>query len=266
MFLTRVLTAAVLIGVIAAALWWWPAWTFDGLVLLTTVLALAEFYRLTLTRTRYYRVIALGAGVVVAIAQLWPQPWLPLPALLCGLLFLVTVLFMWRLPTLEPFAPRVGIVISGIVYLALTLPYLSWLRRADHGPALVSLLILMVACSDTAAYLVGRSCGRHRLAPLISPKKTWEGAIAGIAGSVLGFVIGRTAFWPGLPWGSGVGLALAISVVAPLGDLVESAIKRGVHVKDSSQLLPGHGGVLDRIDAYLFTAPLVYYFAGWFWR
>jgi phosphatidate cytidylyltransferase len=122
------------------------------------------------------------------------------------------------------------------------------------------LLILTVALSDTAQYYSGRAFGRHLLAPVISPKKTIEGAIGGFAGAMLG--LGLLGHWwlPHVPLQWRLSLAVAIAAVGIVGDLFESLLKRSVGVKDASSLIPGHGGVLDRIDALLFAAPVFYAF------
>ena len=158
-----------------------------------------------------------------------------------------------------------------LVYVAWPLTLIPRILLAEDGTALLLFLFLCVWCGDIAALYVGRAFGRRKLAPTLSPNKTWEGAIASVFGS-LAFGMGlillgdwldarNSAFtrlhtsWP--PWHF-VLLAIALNLAAQLGDLAESALKRGVGVKDSGTLLPGHGGVLDRIDALLFAAPVLW--------
>ena len=157
-----------------------------------------------------------------------------------------------------------------MVYIGYTLLALPALREQANGPSLVTFLLCVIWAGDTAAYYVGRSWGRHKLAPTISPNKTWEGSLGSMAGSLLiAFILIELAallqahdsvvlsypddlqFW--------LILAAVINLAGQVGDLAESALKRSVNVKDSGSLLPGHGGVLDRIDAMLLAAPALWY-------
>ena len=168
----------------------------------------------------------------------------------------------------------------GFAYIALPLGFLVQLREQWAGAFLIFCLLLIVWAGDIFAYFVGRTVGRHLMSPRISPKKTWEGAIASVVASVIvGALLFSHAqdvsqffmnlhlidrrdgmFTPDVPplW-----LAVVINIAAQLGDLVESLIKRGADVKDSGALLPGHGGMLDRIDALLFAAPVMWFYAAW---
>ena len=160
--------------------------------------------------------------------------------------------------------------IFGLLYIGLALVTVPLIWAQEHGPALLLLLFCVVWSGDVAALYVGRSLGRHKLAPRLSPNKTWEGSIASVGGSLLVTVLLiLLAEWmqrhnlPGLSydgsWLHWLLLAVVLNVSAQLGDLVESALKRGAKVKDSGSLLPGHGGVLDRIDALLLAAPVLWY-------
>ena len=170
------------------------------------------------------------------------------------------------------------------VYVALPLGFLVQIREQVSGAFLLLYLLLLVWAGDIFAYFVGRSLGRHLLSPRISPRKTWEGTLASLIASL---VVGMLLYKYALPISSGLLnahliekrdglfaletprlwptllLSAAINVAAQLGDLVESLIKRGAGVKDSGTLLPGHGGMLDRIDALLFAAPVLWYYASW---
>jgi phosphatidate cytidylyltransferase len=160
--------------------------------------------------------------------------------------------------------------VFGLLYIGLSMSTLYLLSSQDNGPSLLLFLVLVVWSGDIAALYVGRAFGRWKLAPKLSPNKTWEGSFASIAGSVLITLLliylsrvltARdidTLSYPGNR-GLWVGLAVLVNVAAQIGDLVESAIKRGAGVKDSGHLLPGHGGMLDRIDALLLAAPVLWY-------
>ena len=180
--------------------------------------------------------------------------------------------------------PAAAAAVFAFTYIALPLGMLVQLRQQWAGGFLLLYLLLVVWSGDIFAYFVGKSIGRHLMAPRISPKKTWEGAAASLAASL---AVGVLLFHYALPLSSAllnaglierrdgvfglekpalwpiILLTFAINMAAQLGDLVESLIKRGANVKDSGTILPGHGGMLDRIDALLFAAPLLWYYAAW---
>jgi phosphatidate cytidylyltransferase len=156
----------------------------------------------------------------------------------------------------------------GVFYVAFLGSHMILLR---DGPRLVGIshsegfAVVMSAfaatwCSDTSAYLVGRAVGRHKLMPAVSPGKTWEGAVAGLAGAVGGLALVRWLLDGPVPWPQMLPLGAGLGVVALIGDLVESSLKRSVGWKDTSKIIPGHGGVLDRFDSFLFVAPVLYYY------
>ena len=150
-----------------------------------------------------------------------------------------------------------------ILYVGWLLGYLVALRGLDNGRSWVFLAIFVTFGSDSAAYFIGSSFGKHKLAPTISPKKTWEGAIGGMAGaaavSLLFLCVKPVQLTSYLNWWQLVIIALAISAVGLMGDLVESLFKRNTGVKDSGSIFPGHGGMLDRMDSIVFAVVLVYY-------
>jgi len=157
---------------------------------------------------------------------------------------------------------------AGILYIGWLLSYLVALRGLDDGRDWVFLALFATFGSDTAAFFVGRALGRHKLAPNISPGKTWEGAIAGVFGSIIVSLVLVNLLSLPLSNVGAILLGLLISLFGQLGDLVESLLKRNMGVKDSSKLIPGHGGFLDRIDSIIFTGLVVYYWvladnAGW---
>jgi phosphatidate cytidylyltransferase len=131
---------------------------------------------------------------------------------------------------------------------------------------LLSFFLLVLMGSDTGAYYAGRALGKHKLAPSVSPGKTWEGAAGGMAASLLAAALAHYWFFPELPLSAALPLAAVMNVLGVVGDLTESALKRGAKAKDAAQILPGHGGFLDRLDSLLFNAPVIYYFALYYWR
>jgi phosphatidate cytidylyltransferase len=164
-----------------------------------------------------------------------------------------------------------SVSIFSLVYAGLTLTAIPALRAESNGPSLVIFLLCVVWAGDITALYVGRAWGRHKLAPVLSPNKTWEGSLGSVAGSLLvaGVLLGLAALleiWNSTKlsysddvWWYWLLLAVVVNVAAQLGDLAESALKRSAGVKDSGDLLPGHGGILDRIDALLLAAPVMWY-------
>ncbi len=158
-----------------------------------------------------------------------------------------------------PRAPRrVGLAVLGAAYPGLLLGTLVRLRLLPDGFGWLILTLTVTWLNDSGAYFVGRAYGRRKLYPRISPSKTWEGAAGGLLASIGGALAVKSLGWlPQLPWWASVVVGAGAGVLGPLGDLAESMLKRAYEAKDSSPLLPGHGGLLDRIDALLFTAPFV---------
>ncbi|MEA2560862.1 MAG: phosphatidate cytidylyltransferase [Acidobacteriota bacterium] len=164
-----------------------------------------------------------------------------------------SLILLSRVPLAETL-DSLGILGFGVLYFALLISSLHYLKEAD--PWLVFLLFAVVWLGDTAAYYVGSKLGRHKMAPVISPKKSWEGAAAGFVASILAAAV--WSWWRLGRIDAKVLVAAALTAAAAqIGDLVESMIKRGSGVKDSGNVLPGHGGILDRIDAMLFAAPVL---------
>jgi len=134
-------------------------------------------------------------------------------------------------------------------------------RDVADGSLWVFVAIAATFSNDTGAYFAGRGFGRHKLYPSVSPGKTWEGALGGLAASVLALVVSRATFFPALTWSDVLAVAIPAAIVGPAGDLVESLIKRASGAKDSGKLIPGHGGMLDRIDALLFVGSWIFLYA-----
>ncbi len=156
----------------------------------------------------------------------------------------------------------IAVTVLGMIYVGWFFSYLLFIRSLTEHGGYLFFLIFTVWAMDIAAYLAGRLFGKTRLVPSISPKKTWEGALAGFLVAILAsFILNEMA---GLQTWQGLIIGALIGIFGQYSDLVESLIKREAGVKDSSDLLPGHGGVLDRIDSFVLTAPLMYYFVVWF--
>jgi phosphatidate cytidylyltransferase len=206
--------------------------------------------------------VGLAAAVLVlAVAQLPELRYdVSLEAVLVGILVGAGIVALgFGRPTPESL-PRASMLVMGPIYVGLPLGTLVW-TRAAFGPAAVTWLLATIAISDSAQYYSGRLLGRTKLSPAISPAKTVEGAIGGVvAAGVAGFALGPWAMPDWSPLRSAA-IAVVLAIVGIIGDLFESILKRGAGVKDSSHLIPGHGGVLDRLDSYLFAAPVFYLIA-----
>ena len=255
----RIFTALMLIGLISVVLLWMPKWVFDAMLILVVILGLNEFFGLMAANDSFCKATGMIFGVALTFLLVYvgPKDWL-FPALIFSVFF-ISMLYMIYYTTTEGVPAKIGITILGMLYLPLPLSTFSWLRGADHGRFLVVLTISIAALGDTFAYLIGKSMGRRSLAPLISPNKTIEGFLASFVGGVLASLICWRAFDVELPVHFVVITGILGAFTGAMGDLIESLIKRSVHVKDSGNLLPGHGGMLDRVDALIFTAPLVYF-------
>jgi phosphatidate cytidylyltransferase len=168
--------------------------------------------------------------------------------------------YLFRFRDIPTVAGRYAATVSGIVYAGFLTTFLAFLKRIDpHQVGDTVLLVLIVAwVADTGGYFAGRFLGKAKLYEAVSPKKTWAGAWGGLAGSFLGVALLKVFFATWLGWDDVVLIAIPGGILGQLGDLAESLIKRSTGVKDSGSLLPGHGGILDRIDAVLFIAPYVY--------
>jgi phosphatidate cytidylyltransferase len=185
---------------------------------------------------------AVGLGLFIVVAS-------------ASMLIWVIELFS---PERETAPERVGHVLAALLFSSVGMTALSALRAGPSGGVWVALVLVATWSNDTAAYAVGRMFGRHRLWPAVSPKKTWEGLAGGFWGGVLGLLLMRPWLPPQVSDAFCLGAGVAVGVVAPVGDLCKSMLKRAYHVKDMSTLLPGHGGVLDRIDGVLFAAPVIW--------
>lgn len=169
--------------------------------------------------------------------------------------------FLFSIRDIRHSAAEAALLVMGIVYVPILLTHLVWLRALPHGIDWIFLMLVIVMSGDTAAYYVGSSLGKHKLYPVVSPNKSIEGAIGGLFGSLLGTFVVKFTFFPELTIVDCLVTALVLGILGQLGDLFESLLKRSFGVKDSGVIIPGHGGILDRLDSILFAAPAAYYYA-----
>jgi phosphatidate cytidylyltransferase len=225
-----------------------------------------EFYRLgTHAGARPLTVFGIIWGVLFVVAALFQVDWATASLLASAAVLPLIWLAVFRR---ETWLQSWGWTLAGILYLGWMVGHYVMLRQMDHGRELVILAIFTTFACDTSAFFIGRAWGRHHMTPRISPHKTWEGAAGGFAGAVaaaaaLCYLLNLSDWTLPLSYLEAVGAGCLVGVAAQLGDLLESLLKRRAGVKDSGNLLPGHGGVLDRIDSLVFTGVIVYYFVLW---
>jgi phosphatidate cytidylyltransferase len=236
-----------------------PAWAFFLLVSGIVVLGLREYYQLVGLGGEG-RVVWAGVGFGWVLCLAFFLAGTALAALVVVLMLLVFVVEGLVSGRAHEEAVRVlAAGVLGVFYVGWLLSYLVWIRALPNGERYIIILMLAIWCGDTAAYYWGSAFGKRKLAPRISPGKTVEGAGACVVGALAGALLARWWFLPHLPLGQACAVGLLTGVIGQVGDASESVLKRRAGVKDSGALIPGHGGVLDRVDSILFAAPAVYY-------
>ena len=259
--LKRTLTAMVLIPLVVTAILYFPRIWFFALIQAIILAALVEFYNLPRRKKMFPK---KGLGITVALifaASFYFPTFSIMTALFAGLVMCAFyyVLTVNDVDKLAFFPASMALTYFGAVYLCFTLNHIIWLRDR-HDPLLILYLLAVIFIGDSGAMFVGRWMGKHKMTPLASPNKTWEGSIGGLVTGAGGGLAFQQLFFPGdaLVW-KVVVFALLLQVVAQVSDPFESLFKRSSGVKDSSNLLPGHGGFLDRVDSLILAIPLFYY-------
>ena len=252
----RVASAVVIFGLFLGSLllggWW-----FAAFVILAMIVSTGEFY--ATVRSEEVRPLALFGLLGVVFMGVGAQ--LTGAAAIAGwaaAFAVVTILFLTLSPRRQPLEDA-AVTIGGMVWVGL-LSFAVLIAQGPHPVAYILFVVLIVAANDTGAYFVGRALGRRKLSPVISPKKTWEGLIGGfIAGLVIASILATFPAWETIGIAKALVAGAVVGLIAPLGDAVESMVKRSLGVKDMGSVLPGHGGMLDRIDGFLFVVPAIYF-------
>lgn len=263
----RLLVAVVFVPAILALLYVVPPIGFYCLVVWACATAAFELFGMVSNRDRVAQIYGVVTSVAISVA-VWMRPadprvWITIAiaAPLFGLLFPLV-----RLGDLSTAGLRAATFAFGPLYCGLPLTFLALMRRdvSARGPGFVILSLMLAWFADTGGYFAGRFLGKHKLYEAVSPKKTIEGSIGGLFGALVGATWATFGYCSGsLPIVHAVGLALVGGALGQAGDLAESLLKRSTGVKDSGGILPGHGGILDRIDALMFTATTVWLYLLW---
>ncbi len=273
---TRLITAFIALPILIASIiapWYYPdaVWFFVAIVVLALAAGLFEFYSLTkkLALKADAGVGFLGASALI-LAFIFDAPATAPELLMLTLagfiaLLLITQTFRFQ-KDFSKMLTGIGVTLLGVLYVVFLGGFLiSTAVGFESIPGLSTKLLLFFLIvmfgSDSGAYFTGKAAGKHKLAPAISPGKTIEGLVGGIVAAAAFAALAIWLFFPELPYTVGIPLAIAMAVIGVLGDLAESAMKRGSDTKDAATILPGHGGLLDRLDSLLLNAPILYYFA-----
>ncbi len=253
---TRLLSAAVLLPLVAFVVYA-GSLPFTVMAILFATLAGYELY--SMMKAQGYRPFLVLGLLIIALLTVDHSLPLPRNVLLTGT-FIATLLWPLFAGDREGTLVNWALTLAGAFYIGWMAVHMVMLRALPHGLAWTAIALLGTWGTDSGAYLAGKTWGRCALAPKISPKKTWEGAVGGfLTGTAITVLLAHQ--WIGLPLPLATACGFLIAIAAILGDLIESWIKRQVQAKDSSHIIPGHGGVLDRIDSLLLAGVVVYYFA-----
>ncbi len=257
--LTRTIAGLVGLGLVLPALFFGGTLAVDILVALVIGVGLWEFSSMAFQDRPvlwgFWRLALPGYGVFLAV--LYGPPGSVAPVLVLGALFLLLAV-LFRSGPVEGAAEKAGLLLLGVTWIPGLFVALPLLRRLEDGLAWILFMLVVTWLGDTGAYFAGRALGKHKLYEKISPKKTWEGAIGGAITAVLGGLVVREIGLPHIGMGTCILLAVLLVSSGIVGDPVESMVKRTFGVKDSGRIMPGHGGILDRIDSLLFTSPVLY--------
>lgn len=257
----RWITALILIAIVLGVLWTENPLALGVLVCAAGMLAFHEYWNITIARkpnvTSSIPILVISGAIVIAMAGASMYASLPgLMSAVCANLILMTIFTLWKFSEAPDILDLFASQVVGVMYIFLPLCLAMIIQAMPQGGLWIVWILIVVFANDTCAFFAGTAWGKHKLAPGVSPQKSVEGSLAGLGGSlVLGFLFALIFFQDLSLSLHMIPCAILLAVAGQLGDLLESAIKRRADVKDSGSLLPGHGGVLDRIDGLLMALP-----------
>src|SRR5574337_18211 len=258
MHLKRILSAAVLLPAFLLLVQFGTAFHFFLLVALAILIGLYEFYGMAKAGGWHpLTPLGMGCGVALSCIEFFgaPTPWLI--SSVAGTIVLLLISLLGGTDQKEA-TSRGAITLFGLIYVAVLLSFPALLRTMELGRTYIFYLVFVTWAGDTGAFYVGSTMGKRLLCPSISPRKTVEGSVGGLICSVAASGLARLWFWEGLGAVEIVVMGVGLGLMGQVGDLCESMLKRSFGVKDTGVLIPGHGGILDRVDSLLFTAPVLY--------
>jgi phosphatidate cytidylyltransferase len=260
-------TAMILLAVLFVLIQWAPLAVFFFFLQAVIIVSLIEFYNLARKKKlRPQPLIGILMALLLSASFFFKA--LPFGIALFGGLLLAGLYFLIAFNTIEKamvFPASFSITVLGAIYISFTLNHFYPLQ-AERGPYYLYFLLAVIFLGDSGAYLFGKLLGRHKMTPVASPNKTWEGSLGGILFACLGAIAARLLLLKEIGLGEAVLCGVLVHAVAQVSDPLESLFKRAVGVKDSSNMLPGHGGFLDRVDSLLLAVPFYYYFIHYFWK
>jgi len=236
------------------------AFQFTLFICLMAFLGLLEFCRMALPQRPIPGIITALFGSVVPYL-FFQHSWHHILLAITVFLLVSSIYLLFRFNDIRQVITESGAMAFGILYVPILLGYLNLIRSGQMGVQWLFLMMFIVMSGDSAAYYIGSMFGRNKLYPAVSPNKSVEGALGGLAGSLVGSLLFRQLFFPEVGLTLCLAAALVVGAAGQVGDLFESLLKRSCGVKDSGNIIPGHGGVLDRLDSILFAAPVIWYFS-----
>jgi len=256
--LTRIISSIVSLPILLAIIYFGTPFHFFLLLEFAIFIGLYEFYRMIEKGgLGCYKWAGIILGILLS-AAIFKGAYINL--VIAASVIIIFIIRIFEGNTSDNTFSYVSNTIFGIVYVSFLMSYLGVIRASgDNGRELIFFVLLITWMGDTTAYYGGKGFGKHKLAPAISPKKTVEGAIIGLIGSIVGAIIAKSWFLD-ISILNAIAAGILIGVFGQFGDLSESIIKRNLQVKDSGGIIPGHGGILDRVDSLLFSAPVFYYY------
>jgi phosphatidate cytidylyltransferase len=263
----RVPTAAILLALVFVVVQWGSPLVFFLSLQAVIVVSLIEFYNLARKKMLHpQRTAGVLLSLLISTSFYFPE-W-PFELALFGGLLLAAIYFLVAFSSLEKvavFSGSFAITVSGVLYISFTLNHFYPLR-AEHGPLHLYFFLAVILLGDTGAYFFGKTLGRHKMTPVASPNKTWEGGVGGILTASLAALAAGKLLLPHVGLVKAGACGVLVHAVAQVSDPLESLFKRTAGVKDSAGILPGHGGFLDRVDSLILATPFFYYLIKYFWK